>query len=210
MLDAEALKLELWAQDGDRTDPADATPAITPSVGFPSSFSMASGDTPSREVMNQILRILSGAGLDVLRFGIPPWDARQNYKAGAIVPNGDMLVQCNVATGPATSNATNPTTANQAVWFPLEGFGTGSSSVAEESPKLTNRLFTTGGQYKWPWADRRALVRLENAVVEVKGRRHRSGKGARHYVVEDLELGDPFEMAIGPGGRVEIYPRAAS
>ena len=117
--DTEAKKLltaAAWADTGDRVDPEDE--GIDRAKGWPVSYEQqGSGKFPERPVFNQLLREQSGFSQDVLRWGYLPWDAEVNYAQYAFVigADGEKYVS-NVATGPATGNATNPTAAQQTVW----------------------------------------------------------------------------------------------
>ena len=114
MADAEAKKIELWADGGDRADPEDV--GIDRSVGWPVSYEQVGGNNPSREIWNQIFRELSGWSLDRLRMGVPRWDSDVNYIHPAFVTAGDDLYVSLESNGPDTGNATNPTTAGQTIW----------------------------------------------------------------------------------------------
>ena len=122
-LDAEILKIQKWGETGDRTDPDDAslTPALSRSVGWPASFSNTDGDTPRRAVMNQLFREITGLAADVRDQGVLEWDADVDYLQYAVVQAGGDLYSASVATGPSTSNATDPTASGQTVWNTITG-----------------------------------------------------------------------------------------
>ena len=90
--DAESLKIVEWADSGDRIDPDDAnlTPALDRDDGWPSSFSDPQGDTPRRQVFNQILREITGMLVEInTRGGMLPWDSRISYVHPAFVFGSD-------------------------------------------------------------------------------------------------------------------------
>ena len=60
--DSESLKIKPWASRGDRVDPESSSldPVLTREIGWPESFSSDGGDTPRRQVFNQILREMTG------------------------------------------------------------------------------------------------------------------------------------------------------
>ena len=85
-IDAETLKIEKWADAGDRTDPDDPslTPTLTRAQGWPSSFSATDGDTPRRRPVNQLYRELTGLAVDVRDQGLLAWDTDIDYLQHAI------------------------------------------------------------------------------------------------------------------------------
>ena len=125
MVDVEAKKIleGLWADTGDRTNPDDAslTPTLSRATGWTSSFSATDGDVPRRRVMNQKFREWDGIASDTMREGLLGWDTDIDYRADAIVQAGSKLWRATVATGPATSNATDPTAMGQSVWAAVAG-----------------------------------------------------------------------------------------
>ena len=147
-MDAEALKIRKWADSGDRTDPDASTlnPALNRSNGWPSSFSADNGDTPRRRVMNQLFRELTGLAVDTIQRGVLPWDENVDYAANALASSGSTLVRATVATGPATSNATDPATSSQTVWAPISGQL--SSPAAPSAPAAA---VAGDGSLFWSW-----------------------------------------------------------
>ena len=149
-LDAEAKKIlgGLWAESGDRTDPDDAglTPALDRADGWPDSFSMSAGDTPRRRVMNQIFRELQGAATDGMRQGLRFWDAEVDYLENATVTQAGIAYRATVATGPATSNATDPATVGQTVWTRL-----GGQRTEPDAPDAPIGSSDTVGSITWQW-----------------------------------------------------------
>ncbi len=119
-LDPVFLQLEKWADTGDRTDPDDSSldPALVEATGYPASFSAEDGNTPRRAVVNEILYRFFASLIEIRDRGLLEWDAGVDYQQYAIVQgsNGSSY-RAKVATGPATSNATDPTTdTTNAVW----------------------------------------------------------------------------------------------
>ena len=150
MADVEARKIlsGLWANTGDRTDPDDTTldPVLTRANGWPTTFSSSDGNTPRRRVMNQKFREWDGIAAEVMREGILPWDATIDYRQYAIAKVEDVIYRATIATGPGTSNATNPTQGGQTVWTVVRGEFTLPSAPA--APTATS---PRAGVLDWQW-----------------------------------------------------------
>ena len=115
MIDAEAKKIQLWAQDGDRENPEDL--GLDRDIGWPAAYEqIGSGRFPERTVFNQLFRELSGWADDLIRFGILPWDENVDYNRFAFVVAGGKLHVAQEATGPVHGNPTDPEEAGQTVW----------------------------------------------------------------------------------------------
>ena len=147
-IDAEAKKIKKWADTGDRTDPDDSslTPTLSRATGWPSSFSASAGDTPRRRVMNQVLRELTGLGVEVMSRGVLEWDADIDYAQYAVVQQTGTLRRATVATGPGTSNATDPDAAGQVIWEGISGETSNPSAPA--APQATA---PRSGELDWFW-----------------------------------------------------------
>lgn len=149
MADSEALKIlaGLWGSAGDRTDPDDSslTPALTRTVGWPSSFSSAAGNTPRRRVANQLFREVQGAATDSMRYGgVFPYDALVDYhQYGHCFIATDEFV-ANVANGPATT-VVSPSDSGQTTWTRVAGESNNPSSPSTPTGVATN------GQIVWSW-----------------------------------------------------------
>ena len=150
MADSEARKIlsGLWADTGDRTDPDDPTldPILVRTNGWPTTFSSSDGNTPRRRVMNQKFREFDGIAAEVMREGILPWDATIDYRQYAIAKVEDVVYRATIATGPATSNVTNPTQGGQTVWAVVRGEFTLPS--APDAPTATS---PSSGVLDWQW-----------------------------------------------------------
>ena len=146
-MDAEAKKIRLWAENGDRKDPdaPDLAPPIDRLIGWPASFSEEDGDTPRRGVMNQIQREFSGFAVETMEAGVLEWDAEINYRQYAMVQRNGLLVRASVATGPDAGNVTDPATPGQAVWETV-----GGSEVAPAKPD-TPVAEVGNGELIWTW-----------------------------------------------------------
>ena len=105
--DTESLKIAKWADSGDRTTPEDD--GLTRATGFPSSYSQANGDVPSREVENQFRREITGALVDIFLHGILEWDSAQDYTHPAIVWGSDNVLYVSVQDSGPSSTAQDPT-----------------------------------------------------------------------------------------------------
>ena len=126
-MDTEAKKLfkaKAWAIDAPANraelNNSNITPAINRGNGWDSTFSQSGGNLPDRRHFNQILCEMFSAAKEVL-FGVSPYDEQVNYPVDAFTQVKGALWRASVATGPATNNAINPTTANQNVWIPITG-----------------------------------------------------------------------------------------
>ena len=104
------------------------------------------GDTPRRRVMNQLMRELSGAAVDVREQGILGWDTDVDYLQHAIVRSGTALYRATVATGPDTSNATDPTASGQTVWAEVSG-----TTGAPSAPSAPQAVGPASGELDWFW-----------------------------------------------------------
>ena len=117
MVDNQAKKIELWAEDGDREDPEDL--GLDRAHGWPVAYEqIGSGSLPERVVFNQLLRELTGWARSVLSQGsILSWDVEVSYRASAFVTAGGRVWVSSVPTGPATGNPINPEDdTNNDVW----------------------------------------------------------------------------------------------
>ena len=135
-IDSEILKIKPWASDAAATkiEPEDGDPAVDRSVGFPASFSSSGGDTPERGMMNQIFAELYGISSELIRFGILPWDARLDYAQHATVQHSGFLWRAGVATGPTTSNATEPGSDGDSVWTRINTEHTATAPGKPDAP----------------------------------------------------------------------------
>ena len=115
--DADAKLNKKWADTGDRATPESL--GLDRGVGYGVTYSQTSGDRPEREGINQLLCELSAQHVEVnQQGGILDWDADLDYILHARVMGSDgEIYRAVVASGPGTSNATNPTTdTSDAVW----------------------------------------------------------------------------------------------
>ena len=145
-IDSESKKIEKWADVGDRTDPDDASlnPTLTRATGWPATFSATDGETIRRRVTNQLFRELTGMAVDTRDEGVLGWDAEIDYLQNAITKVGAALYSASVATGPGTSNATNPTTAGQTVWVRVSG-----TTAAPAAPAAPDATRPRSGELDW-------------------------------------------------------------
>ena len=101
-MDAEARKVKLWADTGDRIDPSDSLRVTgfvdehsEPGSGFP---------TPDYEVWNQILREFTGWVVCWRTTGFPKWDININYQHPSFVTyNGVLYVTIQDSSGSVPS-----------------------------------------------------------------------------------------------------------
>jgi len=66
--------------------------------------------------MNQLFAEVSAMALEAVHKGIPDWDAEVDYLIYAMVVSGSDIWQATEATGPGTSNSTDPQGASQTIW----------------------------------------------------------------------------------------------
>ena len=120
---ARRLLSEQWAQDGDRTDPDDASLTVPVSrvVGFPSTFSDAYGNQPPRSVWNQLFRERQGAARIGLVFGVSPYNSAVDYQIEDTCAVGRRLYHAVAANGPTNANAIHPTAVGQTAWAEIPG-----------------------------------------------------------------------------------------
>ena len=116
MPDAEAKKIRLWAENGDRETPEEL--GLDRSKGWPVHYEqVGTGFEPERTLMNQLTREQTGLADTRMREGIPRWDAEINYRQYAFVVSdtGRLMVSL-VPTGPVHGNVTDPDSEGQTVW----------------------------------------------------------------------------------------------
>ena len=135
------IAIEAWAKDGDRQTPEQA--GLVRADGFPASYSLT--DTPSRQLINQLLYEVSLGVKSLREAGIFPWDARIDYKAGAVAVAGDALWIATEATGPGTGNAVDPTADAQTIWSKVQP----SIAVPEAPDGLAGAAGS--GEIVWSW-----------------------------------------------------------
>ena len=145
----EAIKIlsGLWAEDGDRIDPDDASldVVVTRTVGWPDSFSEAAGNQPPRRIWNQRFRELDGAASDAMRYGILPYDPAVDYPVRGLTAVGRGLYRAVEANGPTSSNVTHPTTGGQTAWASVPGRVTAPTAPAAPTATADN------GALDWTW-----------------------------------------------------------
>ena len=96
--------------------------------------------------MNQLFREMTGAVADVIANGVLPWDADVDYLQHAIVRSGTVLYRATVATGPDTSNATDPAASGQTVWAEVSG-----TTGAPSAPSAPQAVGPASGELDWFW-----------------------------------------------------------
>ena len=109
--DAQAKKIELWADTGDRATPE--SQGINRAEGWNANYSQrGTFKYPEREVDNQLLREFSGLFLDKAKYGVLPWDADIQYAAEAVVADSDgeywLAITGNRGVNPKTQSASEP------------------------------------------------------------------------------------------------------
>ena len=100
-MDTEALRLELWAETGDRVDPESVR--IDRGDGWTVGYEQTgSGLEPERLVFNQLVRELTGLFIEWAQYGILRYDPDVTYPvlAFATDSNGN-IVRAVEANGPA-------------------------------------------------------------------------------------------------------------
>ena len=185
MVDTEAKKIlgGRWADTGDRTDPDDPslTPPIVRNLGYPVSFSADAGDTPRRREINQKFRENDGIAYDVMTEGVLFWDVEIDYLLNAFTSSLGRLYRATVATGPASSNATDPDATGQTVWELVSG-----EVGAPTAPSMPTGA-GTNGQIVWSW----------NCPLD-------GGAAITHFVFEWRVSGGSF-VAVSPNPTVPRF-----
>lgn len=112
-----ALLIRPWATDGDRTAPEDRSPALDRANGWPLDWSRAGGETPAREVLNQLVFELSSLLAYVRDHGaLAEWHAMVVYVHPAYTTGSNGVIYRSVQ----GSTNVNPTTdTDLSHWRPL-------------------------------------------------------------------------------------------
>ena len=144
-LDTDVALIEKWGRAGDRQTPEAA--GLTRATGFPASYSALDGDTPEREVVQQLFAELTAAAVEWRAKGYAPWHAEVDYPAEeGRCQHGGKVWKAKVATGPATGNATAP--AAGPIWE--EVTGTLAPAAVPDAPNAPTG--TAGnGEIEWSW-----------------------------------------------------------
>ena len=145
MLDVDAVKIRKWAETGDRIDPDDATltPALDRAMGWPDSFSDPQGDTPRRQVFNQLLAEVTAGVLEVIQHGgMLPWDSRITYSHVAHVTGSDGRIYRSVQ---GSLNEDPVTDASNTYWVVV--IDTVSGTIAPGA--IPNASETAAGVSEW-------------------------------------------------------------
>ena len=75
-----------------------------------------------------------------------PWDTDVDYLQHAIARGGTVLYRATVATGPGSSNATDPTSSGQSVWAEVSG-----TQAAPNAPAAPQAVAPASGELDWFW-----------------------------------------------------------
>ena len=179
-LDAEAKKIELWGETGDRKDPDDTTLTnpINRDKGYTSEYSLPASNSGHRvvlrEILNQIYREFSGASVDLMKYGgVLPYDSGQDYALYALTTFQGNAYKAVVANGPGSSNATTPGS-NSAVWERL----TGTLGVPEAPSAPTVTAGNSQLVFQWNCS------RDNGAAIDKFEFRYRLGTNAWNTAVE--------------------------
>lgn len=115
-LPADILKIRPWASaaPSNRQDPAEV--GIDRAQGWPVAYEQLGGLFPERTVFNQVLYELTAWATYQLAAGVPEWDAGIDYVHPAFVTHAGDIWRSSRNTGPATGDATDPSSADQDVW----------------------------------------------------------------------------------------------
>lgn len=116
--DPESLKIQPWADSGDRTDPDDNSLAVTldRDDGWTLPFEQSGGNTPRRRVFNQIEREKTGMLHEINQHGLLEWDDEIDYVHPARVIGSDNREYVSIQ----NSTNENPTTdTSRTYWKPL-------------------------------------------------------------------------------------------
>lgn len=94
----EALKIQPWARDGDRTDPDNLAlvPPLNRLEGWPDSYSQPDGNPLRRQVFNQILHEITAMLHELNQHGLLEWHAEIRYSHPAAVMGSNGLFYSSV------------------------------------------------------------------------------------------------------------------
>ena len=115
--DAEALKMALWADTGERQTPEEA--GFSRQSGWPVAYEQIGTEKfPERLVFNQLLRELTGLFLEMIAYGVLSWDDGTNYSHHAFALGSDGSIHRTLRdSGPdVEGGAVDPTTPNNDAW----------------------------------------------------------------------------------------------
>ena len=100
--DANSLLVRKWAITGDRATPE--SDALTRAAGYGATYSQSGGDTPAREVFNQILLEVTSSIVELHERGLLEWDSKQDYAHVSLVVGSDGNVYISTqASGPSST-----------------------------------------------------------------------------------------------------------
>ena len=140
---------EAWANaaPGSRTDPDD--PGLMPPIdiadGYPASFSAVGGDTPRRNVINEVYYRRDSGLLDIRKYGILPWDTDVDTLQGGVKQVNGVVYKALVDNGPTYGNAVSPTTTGQTVWEGVSG-----TLNTPGTPDMPTAV-ASNGRLVWTW-----------------------------------------------------------
>ena len=133
--DADAILIEKWAASGDIKTPEDD--GLTRSTGWPSSYSDAGGDVPSREVFNQMFREITAFAVELNQSGLLPWSSSLDYTHPAFVVGSDNLIYKSVQGSGPGSTVQDPTTDSTGTFWVL--------LISTTSGRIVDATATTKG-----------------------------------------------------------------
>ena len=117
---AEGIKVvEAWASSAAGAQNREDVPLTLDRDGWDAEYSQVGGKLgPERTYFNEILHRISSLMAELNRLGpFLPWDERINYIHSAFVMGDDgNIYHSRESSGPATSDAINPTTPGQTKW----------------------------------------------------------------------------------------------
>ena len=149
MITAAIRAIREWARTGDKTAPTDSglDPVLDWDNGWPSTFSDADGNTPRRSVFQYLFNVITAAIVYFRDDGVPEWDAELDYPLNAFQKGSDgNLYRATEATGPDTSNATDPTSSGT-IWTRVNTARTAAAPDAPSAPSAT----ASNGRLEWSW-----------------------------------------------------------
>ena len=92
--DSDSLLIRKWAASGDVATPE--SQGLVRATGWPVSYSQAGGDTPEREVFNQMFREITAMLAELNTHGVLEWDDAISYDHPALVMGTDAAVYVSV------------------------------------------------------------------------------------------------------------------
>lgn len=116
MRDVDSLKIRPWAQNGDRIIPELDLPPLDRSTGWTVQYALPGGPKPTRRLVNQLLREITGMLHEINQTGILQWSPWTSYTHVSFVRQGDGLYISRHCSGPSLGGSVSPDAPDQDAW----------------------------------------------------------------------------------------------